>query len=179
VGADQARDCRISLRERPLCPAETASTKGHVPFYFRNAIMRFRVLACDYDGTLAHDGVLKEPTAAALDRFRSGGGRLLMVTGRELPDLQSVCGVLDKFDVIVAENGALLYRPQDGISELLCAQASAELARVHRRRQDRGEQLDDRSGEAAIGAAVVRGAGRQDLRPVLQLVSGCDWQSGS
>jgi len=91
--------------------------------------MRFPVLACDYDGTLAHDGVLNESTAAALDRYRSAGGRLLMVTGRELPDLQSVCGVLDKFELIVAENGALLYHPQDGASELLCAPASAELAR--------------------------------------------------
>jgi len=91
--------------------------------------MRFRVLACDYDGTLAHDGVLKESTAAALERFRSAGGRLLMVTGRELPDLQSVCNVLDRFEIIVAENGALLYRPQDGSTELLCTQASAELAK--------------------------------------------------
>lgn len=90
--------------------------------------MRFRVLACDYDGTLAHNGVLKESTAVALDRYRSAGGRLLMVTGRELPDLKSVCGVLDKFEVIVAENGALIYRPRDGSSALLCAPASAELA---------------------------------------------------
>jgi len=90
--------------------------------------MRFRVLACDYDGTLAHDGVLNGSTAAALDQYRSAGGRLLMVTGRELADLQSVCGVLDKFELIVAENGALLYRPKDGSSELLCAPASAQLA---------------------------------------------------
>src|ERR1700759_2605719 len=92
-------------------------------------MMNWRVLACDYDGTLAHDGELAEPTAAALDRFRAAGGKVLMVTGRELPDLQSVCGVLDKFELIVAENGALLYQPQNGASELLCPPASAELAR--------------------------------------------------
>ena len=90
--------------------------------------MRFHTLVCDYDGTLAHHGILKQSTAAALDKFRSAGGRLLMVTGRELPDLKSVCGVLDKFEVIVAENGALIYRPRDGSSALLCAPASAELA---------------------------------------------------
>ena len=90
--------------------------------------MRFGTLACDYDGTLAHHGVLKESTAAALDQFRSAGGRLVMVTGRELPELQSICNALDKFEGIVAENGALLYRPQDGTTELLCAQASADLA---------------------------------------------------
>src|SRR6202022_1806990 len=70
-----------------------------------------------------------DTTEAALDRFRAAGGRLLMVTGRELPDLQSVCRVLDKFEWIVAENGALLYRPSDNLTQLLCAPASAELAR--------------------------------------------------
>jgi HAD superfamily hydrolase (TIGR01484 family) len=90
--------------------------------------MKCLALACDYDGTLAHDGVLDDATAAALDRFRASGRHLLMVTGRELPDLQGVCQVLDKFDWIVAENGALLYRPSDHFSRLLCAPASAALA---------------------------------------------------
>lgn len=90
--------------------------------------MNCLVLACDYDGTLAHDGVLDNATAAALDRFRASSRRLVMVTGRELPDLQNVCQVLDKFEWIVAENGALLYRPADHFSRLLCASASAALA---------------------------------------------------
>ena len=90
--------------------------------------MKCLALACDYDGTLAHDGILDDATAAALDRLRASGRKLLMVTGRELPDLQSVCQVLDKFDWIVAENGALLYRPSDHFSQLLCAPASAALA---------------------------------------------------
>jgi HAD superfamily hydrolase (TIGR01484 family) len=90
--------------------------------------MRWNILACDYDGTLAHDGLLDDATAEALDRFRSAGGRVLMVTGRELPDLQSVCQVLDRFEWIVAENGALLYRPTDNFSKLLCAPAAAVVA---------------------------------------------------
>ena len=51
-----------------------------------------------------------------------------MVTGRELPDLQNVCPVLEKFEWIVAENGALLYRPSDRFNQLLCEPASAALA---------------------------------------------------
>ena len=90
--------------------------------------MRYRVLACDYDGTLAHDGVISPPTIAALDRFRRNGRFLLMVTGRELPDLQNVCPVLDKFEWVVAENGALLSCPRDNFSQLLCAPASTQLA---------------------------------------------------
>jgi hydroxymethylpyrimidine pyrophosphatase-like HAD family hydrolase len=31
--------------------------------------MRYLALACDYDGTIAHDGVVAEPTLAALMCF--------------------------------------------------------------------------------------------------------------
>src|SRR2546427_10091997 len=108
--------------------------------------MKRCVLACDYDGTLAQDGVLDNTTAAALDRLRASGGRLLMVTGRELRDLQSVCKVLDRFDWIVAENGALLYRPSDNFSRLLCAPASAQLA------QKLGEE---RAQPLSVGRAII------------------------
>ncbi|HRO59566.1 MAG TPA: HAD family hydrolase [Burkholderiaceae bacterium] len=68
--------------------------------------------ATDYDGTLAHHGTVDEPTLAGLERLRDSGRKLLMVTGRELPDLKRVFDRLDLFDVVVAENGALLYFPQ-------------------------------------------------------------------
>ncbi len=71
----------------------------------------FHALATDYDGTIAHDGVLDDATAAALERLKRSGRRLVMVTGRELPDLQRVCPRLDLFDRVVAENGALLHTP--------------------------------------------------------------------
>jgi hypothetical protein len=90
--------------------------------------VKISVLACDYDGTLAYDGVVSDNTAAALDRFRASGRQLLMVTGRELPELQQVCQVLDRFEWVVAENGALLFRPSDNFSRLLSAPASALLA---------------------------------------------------
>lgn len=108
--------------------------------------MRCQILACDYDGTLAHDGVLAVETANALDRFRASNRRLLMVTGREMPDLQSVCQVLDRFDWIVAENGALLFRPSDSFSQLLCAPASAVLA------QKLGEA---RAQPLSVGRAII------------------------
>lgn len=73
--------------------------------------MHYVALATDYDGTVAHDGVVDEPTLAALERLRATNRRLILVTGRELPDLQQVMPRLDLFDLVVAENGALLYRP--------------------------------------------------------------------
>ncbi len=68
-------------------------------------------LATDYDGTLAHDGVVDEPTLTALDDFKKSGRRLILVTGRELPDLGRCFFRFDLFDRIVAENGALLFNP--------------------------------------------------------------------
>jgi hypothetical protein len=73
--------------------------------------MRYRVLATDYDGTLAHDGHVDEPILDSLKKLRDSGRKLILVTGRELDDLQSVFGALDLFECVVAENGALLYWP--------------------------------------------------------------------
>ena len=76
--------------------------------------MHYQLLATDYDGTLAHHGRVDPLTLAALDRLLSTGRRLIMVTGRELPELKQVFPQLDRFDWVVAENGALLYRPSTG-----------------------------------------------------------------
>ena len=70
--------------------------------------MRFLALACDYDGTLANDGTVDASTIAALERWRGAGGRLIMVTGRELPDLKRIFPEIGIFDCIVAENGGVL-----------------------------------------------------------------------
>ena len=76
--------------------------------------MRYLALCCDYDGTLAHHGRVDEATITALERFKESGRRLVMVTGRELDELQAICPRLDLFERVVAENGALLYRPDTG-----------------------------------------------------------------
>ena len=76
--------------------------------------MYFVALATDYDGTLAEDGLVAEETVSALRRFRQSGRKLLLVTGRELPDLGRVFSHLDLFDLAVVENGALLVDPATG-----------------------------------------------------------------
>jgi hydroxymethylpyrimidine pyrophosphatase-like HAD family hydrolase len=97
--------------------------------------VKYRALACDYDGTLAHDGVVSESTAAAVDKFRATGRHLFMVTGRELPQLKQVCPILDRFEWVVAENGALLHQPASGATRLLCEPASQPLVESLRRFQ--------------------------------------------
>jgi HAD superfamily hydrolase (TIGR01484 family) len=76
--------------------------------------MNFVALATDYDGTLAEDGVVAPQTLEALERFKKAGNRLILVTGRELPDLRCAFDRLDLFDAVVAENGAVLLLPGTG-----------------------------------------------------------------
>ncbi len=73
--------------------------------------MRYLALASDYDGTLAHDGVVDDQTIRALERLIHSGRKLILVTGRELPDLQSAFPRMDLCERVVAENGAVLYNP--------------------------------------------------------------------
>ncbi len=81
--------------------------------------MRYHALACDYDGTIAHHGRVDQPTLAALERVLASGRRLILVTGRELPELQSIFPELSMFSYVVGENGALLYRPETKEVKLL------------------------------------------------------------
>src|SRR6266516_2981973 len=74
--------------------------------------MRFHALATDYDGTIAHHGRVDDATLAALERARKSGRKLVLVSGRELPDLQTVFPRFDLFDLAVLENGAIVYDPQ-------------------------------------------------------------------
>ena len=83
--------------------------------------MHYVALATDYDGTIAHDGVVDAATISALERLRAGGRRLILVTGRELDDLVRVMPRLDLFDRVVAENGALLYHPETRQERTLAA----------------------------------------------------------
>lgn len=73
--------------------------------------MFFAALATDYDGTLAQHGQVDDATRQAIEDIRQSGRRLILVTGRTLDDLASAFGALDPFDVVVAENGALLFIP--------------------------------------------------------------------
>jgi HAD superfamily hydrolase (TIGR01484 family) len=83
--------------------------------------MIFVALASDYDGTLAEDGNVNSSTLAALDQLKTFGKRLILVTGRELPSLRDCFEGLNRFDFVVAENGALLYDPATGEERLISA----------------------------------------------------------
>lgn len=108
--------------------------------------MRYHALAADYDGTLAHHGLIDDLTWAALKQLRDSGRKLIMVTGRELDELLALLPHPEMFDRIVAENGAVLYCPKSKSIKLLAPPPPKEF----------GEQLIARGVErVAVGRVIV------------------------
>jgi HAD superfamily hydrolase (TIGR01484 family) len=96
--------------------------------------MRYHVLATDYDGTIAHHGGVDEETIDGIRRLAASGRKLVLVTGRELEDLVKVFDQLELFELVVAENGALVYRPSDQSISLLGERPPDEFAAALRER---------------------------------------------
>jgi hypothetical protein len=108
--------------------------------------MRYHVLATDYDGTLAQDGRVDAATLDWLHKLLATGRRLVMVTGRELPELLNTFPELDLFEWVVAENGGLLYRPSTKKEKLLAEPPSDSfLQALH----------DKNVGPISVGRVVV------------------------
>jgi hydroxymethylpyrimidine pyrophosphatase-like HAD family hydrolase len=71
----------------------------------------FELLACDYDGTLAQGGLVDAPTLAAIGRLRAASVRTVLVTGRRVSSLLATFPEIALFELVVAENGAVLFEP--------------------------------------------------------------------
>lgn len=82
-------------------------------------MIKWRALATDFDGTIAREGVVAPETYEALQRLKRAGVLVLMVTGRELRDFPTLELDLSVFDLIVAENGAMLYDPKTAAQTIL------------------------------------------------------------
>ena len=74
--------------------------------------MLYHALAVDYDGTLATDGAVDDATVEALRRLRQSGRRIVLVTGRILEQLLHVFPQIGLCNLVVADNGAVLYDPE-------------------------------------------------------------------
>jgi len=96
--------------------------------------MYFIALATDYDGTLASHGTVDQETVAALQRLAATGRKLILVTGRQIEDLEQVFPQVTLFDWVVAENGPFLYRPSSREIRLLAQPPPAPFVDALRRR---------------------------------------------
>jgi HAD superfamily hydrolase (TIGR01484 family) len=100
--------------------------------------MRYHVLATDYDGTLAHDGVVSEATLKAMERLLATGRKAVLVTGRELDDLRRIFTRFELFEWVVAENGGLLYQPSTNTETPLADAPSAEFVEALKQKRCAG-----------------------------------------
>ncbi len=77
------------------------------------------MLALDYDGTLATNGSVIPETVAALEALVASGRKLVLATGRQLPDLLRIFPDVSLFSCVIAENGAVIYDTVGGNSEVV------------------------------------------------------------
>jgi len=95
---------------------------------------QYTALATDYDGTLAVDGRVPPAALDALNRLKQAGFTLILVTGRRMESLRTLFPEMAVFDRIVAENGAVVHRPDTGDSTLLGAPPPPEaIEALHRK----------------------------------------------
>ena len=100
--------------------------------YKGHSMLRYLALAVDFDGTIARDGCVDQATIDALGRVKQSGRHLILATGRQLEDLREHMHHLDLFNRIVAEDGAIVYRPATCEVRLLADPPPAELVEVMR-----------------------------------------------
>ncbi len=125
--------------------------------------MDWKALVSDYDGTLARDGVVDDATVAALERVKRSGRRLVLATGRQV-DVAAVFPRIGLFDRVVAENGAVLFRPDTGESRLLAPPAEGRLVG---RLRDRGVPVW--AGEVVIAVEAAHASLADEIIRELEL----------
>ncbi|WP_035986232.1 HAD family hydrolase [Leptolyngbya sp. KIOST-1] len=150
--------------------------------------MQYSVLATDYDGTLATEGAVDSATLTALERYRHRGGRLLLVTGRQLDELLEVFPHGHLFAGIVAENGGVFYQPAQGITRRLAEPLPPVLIDTLKARgvgpisqgqivvatwEPHGETVEHTVRELALAATVIR-----NKKAVMVLPQGVNKASG-
>jgi len=126
---------RQAQDERGVARGEPVEPQAQGERVFQQPASPYHALACDYDRTLtAGENVRGGEPLAALERLRASGRRLILVTGRQLPDLLHIFPGVAVCDRVVAENGGLLYRPATAETQLLAPPASLRFLEALRAR---------------------------------------------
>ena len=123
--------------------------------------MKFGVLALDYDGTIAQDGVLDPDVRSAIAEVRRRGIAVIIVTGRILAELEQVAGDLHFVDAVVAENGAVLWFANGHSRQLAYPTPSQFLQELGKR------GLDFKAGQCVV--ELDAGAATETLEVIREL----------
>jgi len=92
--------------------------------------MHISVIATDFDGTLSQGDRLAPEAGRALRRWRESGRFTVLVSGRPFEFLYDLQENEQAFDLIVAENGAVLYDPRTDEMRLPFGEVSDDLLDV-------------------------------------------------
>lgn len=108
---------------------------------------QYQVIAADYDGTLATDGIVNRETLDALHQWKSTGRQLILITGRRFDDLLETFSAIELFDLVVPENGAMLYHPKEKWERLLAPPPPSLFVEQLRDRISKSESPQSVAGE--------------------------------
>lgn len=97
--------------------------------------MRYVAIATDYDNTLAVDGRVSIETIAALERALQSGRKIVLITGRLLPDILTIFPEIHLCERVIADNGGVLYCPATRQETLLSKPIPPDFVHELRRRQ--------------------------------------------
>jgi hydroxymethylpyrimidine pyrophosphatase-like HAD family hydrolase len=122
--------------------------------------MQYLALATDYDGTLALNGHVSKTTLAAIERLRESGRKLILVTGRTMPELREAFPQMKLCDAVVLENGALLYWPAEDREEVLHEPPPAEFV----------AELVRRGVEPCLVGRVIVASWRPHEKTILEVI---------
>lgn len=147
----------------------------------------YRALASDGDGTLLRRKWLARRTAAALERLKASGRKLILATGETHKDLANFPhGRL--FDLVVTENGAGLYRPEDRRVTRLAEPPPPDFVRELRKRGVKPASVGQvivsvRHPEELVLEDVIRGHGMdwrlvRNRKQLMALPAGVDKATG-
>lgn len=87
---------------------------------------KYSALVCDKDGTLLKGSTLTDHTRRALSRFRKSRRWLILATGETIEQLARFDD-LKQFDLVIAENGAVLFDPKIQQTKVLAKRWSPQL----------------------------------------------------
>lgn len=107
--------------------------------------MRYQALITDYDGTLTREEHVAEITLDALENLKKTGRKVILATGRILEDVMLIFPEYRLFDLIVAENGALIYNPGSMEVQLIGEQPGSEFINY----------LQDKAVPLSLGKVIV------------------------
>jgi hydroxymethylpyrimidine pyrophosphatase-like HAD family hydrolase len=128
--------------------------------------MKLSAIVLDYDGTIAANDVMEPSVRAAIGAARDAGIAVVLATGRRLDDLRRAVGDLGCFDVVVAENGAVVDFPLRGRHVVLGHPPPPSFVDELRRRG-----VECQSGEALVEAD----AGTSRRSSTSSTPSSCRW----